>query len=211
MASIPNGMGVIYAITHAATGRRYVGQSIVPTRRWAWHRLMLGRGKHTSAFLQRMWNKHGADEFQFSVLETCSAADLTAREQFWMDATPAGDLLNGYPAAGSPRGSKASETTRAKMRAAHAGRPHAPEHVEKVASAHRGRKRSEEAKANMRAAKAERRRRLGLPDKQPRKYGSIQERSADPAYRAKLAAAWINRRKQVLTIDSRGTRYGLDA
>lgn len=58
----------IYAITHLASGRKYVGSSINPTGRWIEHRSDLKLGKHHCAYLQNAWNKYGKNTFEFSII-----------------------------------------------------------------------------------------------------------------------------------------------
>jgi hypothetical protein len=41
--------------------------------------------EHTGPRLQRAWNKHGENNFVFSVLEECSVEMLFQREQYWID------------------------------------------------------------------------------------------------------------------------------
>lgn len=119
----------IYAITHTASGRVYVGSAINATRRWCRHRKDLDRGTHHCARLQEAWTEAGADAFAFSILEAVPlASDLLAREQWWINERNAIHALTGFnscPVAGSPLGTKHSEATRAKMRASSAARDRA--------------------------------------------------------------------------------------
>lgn len=57
----------IYTITHIASGKTYVGQTINVRIRWQLHRSALRRGKHRNCYLQHAWNKHGADTFEFAI------------------------------------------------------------------------------------------------------------------------------------------------
>ncbi len=82
-------MAYIYAITHTATGRRYVGSAVNLERRWSQHRYDLGKGKHCNPRLQNAWSKYGSAAFEFTVLETVRRkSTLYAREQAWLDETP---------------------------------------------------------------------------------------------------------------------------
>ena len=111
----------IYAIVHRATGRRYVGSSVDIEKRWWYHNHRLERGSHFNLHLQRAWNKYGAPEFTFKVVELCHLEDLTAREQHHIDRwSPHKLLFNSAPAAGSTRGVKHTDITRANMRLAKA-------------------------------------------------------------------------------------------
>lgn len=57
----------IYTITHIASGKAYVGQTINVRIRWQMHRSDLRKGKHRNAYLQHAWNKYGKDAFVFAV------------------------------------------------------------------------------------------------------------------------------------------------
>ena len=66
--------------------RQYVGSSANIERRWVHHRDDLRAGKHHSRFLQRAWNKYGADAFTFTVVEeVADHAQLNERERHWIE------------------------------------------------------------------------------------------------------------------------------
>jgi len=69
----------IYAITHLASGRRYVGSCLTPTRRWIEHRSDLKCQRHHCSYLQRAWNKYGPDAFMFSILKELPANNAKER------------------------------------------------------------------------------------------------------------------------------------
>jgi len=92
-------MGV-YAITHTATGHRYIGSSKNITTRFGLHRSGLRNGKSRHTYLQAAWTEYGEAAFTFDVLELVTdAVDLPAVEQKWLDALPhtlnRGDYANG--------------------------------------------------------------------------------------------------------------------
>lgn len=58
----------IYAVTNTISGRVYVGQAVNIRKRWEVHRCTLETGNHRNRYLQRAWNKYGADAFRFEVL-----------------------------------------------------------------------------------------------------------------------------------------------
>lgn len=169
MADAILSQGSIYAIRNIKTSKMYVGQSINVTRRLADHFKLLRAGRHHCIALQRAFVKYGAEAFRAEILEKCMAADLTEREQFWMDCGKLADgIYNMAPAAGSPRGIKRS-----------------PETLLKSSLARRGAKMSEEAKRAMSAAQS-------TPEMRElhRKHGLSQsERLTSPENRAKLLAA----------------------
>ena len=68
----------VYLITHLATGRRYVGQSIDIDRRLVEH----GAGRRESGHLAVAVNLYGWAEFEAIVLEECSRDALNERERW---------------------------------------------------------------------------------------------------------------------------------
>lgn len=134
----------VYEIVHIRTQRRYVGSSANMEGRWAVHRATLRAGKHHCAFLQNVWNKYPAEDFAFNILEECLAEALVEREQFHMDATAKGNLMNSQPAAWSSRGYR--HRPESKRRLSEAAKRVAQDPEER-------RRRSERAKAQHAAGK----------------------------------------------------------
>lgn len=113
----------IYAIRHTVSGKRYVGSAVNFAQRWRVHRCLLRKGSHHSPYLQAAWNKHGGDSFVFEKLLVCSQENLLMYEQLLIDGMDTFNRANGYnarPLASSSLGVKASDETRAKIRAARA-------------------------------------------------------------------------------------------
>ena len=77
----------VYAIKNHNTGKVYVGSSIDLARRERVHFRDLKKGVHKSVKLQHSWNKHGAEAFEFTVLEATTADEtaLRAAEQVWIN------------------------------------------------------------------------------------------------------------------------------
>lgn len=111
-----SGSGV-YGIKNIATGKLYVGSAVVIKKRFATHRCELRRNKHHSSKLQRSWNKHGEESFEFIILEVVSdPSQLIAVEQKWIDYHHS--VVNGYnvnPLARSCLGVKRSPEVCAKI------------------------------------------------------------------------------------------------
>lgn len=160
--------GGIYAIRNRKSGKCYVGSAISFKSRWKNHRKLLRAGQHHSQKLQRAWDKHSEEGFEFAVLEYVKdVATLIEREQSWIDQL--NSHKGGYnvsPTAGSVLGVKHSESMRAKMREIRADAPITPEQHAKMAEARKnsqkfmahvtalgksgkGRKHSDEAKAKI--------------------------------------------------------------
>ena len=152
-------MGVYY-IQNLVTNRFYIGSSADVYSRIKSHLNMLQRGVHSNIHLQRSYNKHGQDKFAWGVCEEVFDIDqLLVVEQTWIDVM--GDY-NICTEAGSTRGYKATEETRAKLSAVKSGinnpmygtkRPEVGEifrklHTGKVLSEEHKRKCSEALKGN---------------------------------------------------------------
>jgi group I intron endonuclease len=158
----------IYAIWNKISGRFYVGSAADIDGRWATHRNLLRSGRHHSIKLQRSWNKHGAEAFEWLIVEMAGPDRLIEREQHWMDHYGSADPRRGFniaKTAGSRRGVKVSAASVAKMMAARAA--WTPEQkaalAEKFAAARRGYRHPPETLAKMRGQKrtAETKRRIG--------------------------------------------------
>jgi group I intron endonuclease len=117
-------------------GRCYIGSSVDVVRRWKEHRRLLDAGEHHSAYLQRAWQKHGADAFTFHVVEQCERSAFVAREQHWIDASDS--VFNLAKVAGSRLGVPQSPETIEKVRAIHLGRKNSPETLARMSIAQKG-------------------------------------------------------------------------
>lgn len=168
----------VYTITHRATGRVYVGQSINPVgQRWLNHTYEHGQ---ENSRVKRAIRKYGHSEFDFSVIDIAECqAQLDHKEQFWISRLSSLSPNGFNLCAGGRGGNKFHPDSIAKMKAtkrelnrAKFGADHVPhrerrmtpeeraESRAKMAEAKRGKptwlstnKLSEEALAKMRAAK----------------------------------------------------------
>lgn len=75
----------IYAAICLKTGKRYIGSSLNGIQRSKEHIGSLNRGRHHNRHFQNSWNKHGADQFVWELIEECAEEDLLVREQFWVN------------------------------------------------------------------------------------------------------------------------------
>jgi group I intron endonuclease len=221
--NIPSG---IYAITHIATGRCYVGCSVDVVNRLRKHKEILKRGRHRNKHLQNAWHKYGESAFTFSVLEHVPRTELSQREQFHTDAARPNVYNFGRFADCPLRGTTISDETRAKMSAAHKGHVVSPETRRKIGEANRINRMTPAHRAALIAAnrgksqsaetRAKRSRSL-IGKKWPKSAAhrlklslarrgvalSLEHRAAiraacqTPEHRAKLSAAWEHRRAAV--------------
>ncbi len=109
MTKIPKGISGIYRVYNTVNRRGYVGSAKSLRGRLSWHRQHLRAGDHFNQHLQRAWNKHGEEAFQFQVIEVCNLEKLIEREQYWIDTLEAANPefgYNGRPKAESTLGMK---------------------------------------------------------------------------------------------------------
>jgi group I intron endonuclease len=52
--------------------------------RWNDHKKHLKGNNHSNRKLQNAWNKHGAENFQWNILQECEESKLVWLEAFWM-------------------------------------------------------------------------------------------------------------------------------
>jgi len=116
----------VYKIVDTTDGRTYVGSSIRLKIRAKEHASQLIKGIHGNPFLQRAWDKHGAERFEFEILLYCSVGDLLWYEQRAMDAIK--PEFNICAHAASTLGTRRSAESRAKMREAALRRGFTDEH-----------------------------------------------------------------------------------
>lgn len=152
---IPSGLqrtSGIYSIRNKVDRKQYIGSAVNLFRRARHHWDELSGNRHNNQRLQRAWNKHGGDQFEFVILEPVTdPIVLVAREQAWMD-----DLKPEYninPVAGSRLGSKASPETCKRNGDIHRGRKRSAETCKRIGDGNRGKTLSAEARAKISAAK----------------------------------------------------------
>ncbi|MDD5688504.1 MAG: NUMOD3 domain-containing DNA-binding protein [Elusimicrobia bacterium] len=163
----------IYEITNLVTGKVYIGSAVNFVKRKRCHISTLQSGTHRNDKLQKSFNKHGIDCFEFKLIVICSEKDLLMYEQLIIDYK--NSVKNGYnilPTAGNWYGRKHSEETKAKMKAAWDARrlkpkkPVTEETKKKISQSKIGKKRkpfTEEAKKNMSISRIGNKNRLGIP------------------------------------------------
>lgn len=103
-------------IRSAIDGKCYIGSASRSfSERWSHHRKSLDNGTHRNRYLQRAWDKHGGDVFEFRVIRYTEPHEALEYEQAMIDFYKAADPKHGYnlsPTAGSPRGVKHSNQAR---------------------------------------------------------------------------------------------------
>lgn len=116
----------IYFIINEINGKIYIGSAVNFRIRWNVHQSNLNLNVHENKLLQNAWNKYGAENFRFQVLEYVEdKTKLLEIEQNWLDWTKCYERKIGYnilKIAGSNLGYKASVETKAKISAAQKNR-----------------------------------------------------------------------------------------
>lgn len=76
----------VYKIRNVKNNKIYIGSTIGKLiKRCIGHRTQLRYNIHANRHLQRAWNKWGEENFEFSILESCSKNKTIEREQHYMD------------------------------------------------------------------------------------------------------------------------------
>lgn len=75
----------IYSITNKINNKKYIGLSEDIYNRWSHHRHHLNNGTHDNEYLQRAWDKYGADNFEFEIITVCKPEELNELEKYYID------------------------------------------------------------------------------------------------------------------------------
>jgi len=113
--------------------RFYIGSAIDIKDRWRCHLKDLKYNKHGSIILQRHYDKYGADDLVFSVIEPCLPQFLIIREQYYIDIL--NPFFNCCKIAGSCLGIKRSMETIIKLRNSHKGKSKTEKHKRNIGNA----------------------------------------------------------------------------
>lgn len=65
----------IYLITNLVNGKKYVGQSVNPQKRWYEH-TRLSKLESPSQHIHRAMKSHGIENFKFELIDECSTRDI---------------------------------------------------------------------------------------------------------------------------------------
>lgn len=159
-----NGSGV-YRFTCIPTGNIYIGGSFELRQRILAHIRLLRNGQHHNPYLQSAWDKYGEAAFLITVEEECSRAQLTEREQYYLDTLQpfAPAHFNITRDASNPARDMSPEARQRRSEAQRQRPPRSAENRQKTsesqhdpitrelnAAAHRGRKHSDETRQKMR-------------------------------------------------------------
>ena len=112
----------VYCIENLANNKKYIGQSIDVTKRWARHKYELKHNKHINIHLQNAWNKYGEENFNFYLLKECSSDNIDEVEVEYIKQFNTTDYAFGYNLDSGGRQQKTiSDETRQKLSVALSG------------------------------------------------------------------------------------------
>lgn len=78
-------MSGVYTIVNKINNKTYIGSAVDFKVRQTRHFTNLRKDKHHCIALQRSWNKYGEENFEFRIIEKCSASKCVEREQYYID------------------------------------------------------------------------------------------------------------------------------
>ena len=132
----------IYLITNIVNNKHYVGRSNDCSTRISKHKSSLNKKKHHNIHLQNAWNKYGASNFMFEVLEEYDAELLPSFENWWSNMLNSHNRLYGYNVEPtSPNGKiKLSIETIEKIRKSNTGKIVSQETKSKLRILNKGKK-----------------------------------------------------------------------
>jgi group I intron endonuclease len=150
----------IYLILNKTDNKVYVGSAVYKrnekritsslSSRIRSHLRLLIKNEHFNKYLQNSWNKNGADNFSFMVIEFVEDENLLIeREQFWINKLKSTDRNLGYnilEIAGSRLGLKHTDETKEKLRIISGNHQHSEETKKKMSAWQIGKITSEETK-----------------------------------------------------------------
>ena len=106
----------VYKIENIINKKCYIGSTTRTFKeRYCNHKTKLKNNKHENEYLQRAYNKYGGNNFEFSILETCSKDNITEREQYYMDKLNSKEKYNILEFAHTVRGFKHTIEEKLKM------------------------------------------------------------------------------------------------
>ena len=87
----------VYKILNTVNGKFYIGSSVDIEKRFKQHRTDLNKGIHNNTYLQNAWNKYGANNFEFIVVECVDDIKiLRDRETYYIQKTQCTNHNIGY-------------------------------------------------------------------------------------------------------------------
>lgn len=139
----------IYKIKNTLNNKVYVGSSINIEKSWTEHIRSLQKHSHRNQYLQRAWDLHGENVFEFSIIEECLGEELLVFEQKWLNEYQSFEPEKGYnicESAGNTLGRKHTDESKLKISENHHDVSGENNPMFGIPSPNRGKPRSEETK-----------------------------------------------------------------
>jgi len=205
----------IYEIVNTINGHRYIGSSINIQKRWNEHKRDLNNNKHHSIYLQRAWNKYGANHFEFNIIETCFFFALIFREQHYINTLQ--PAYNISPTAGSILGIKHTDESRKKMRDSRGGknnamygRQHSDTTRKQISDSKKGTPAWNKGKKGLYSASEETRAKISASQK-GRKSWNEGIKTGKPAWNIGLSVGWNKGKKGLQVAWNKGIAMSEEA
>jgi group I intron endonuclease len=131
----------VYAIVNLVNNKFYIGSAVRTNKRksacgfyarWSGHLCALFKGKHDNGHLQRSWNKHVPENFEFRILEFTEPEMGEEVEQIYLDTSDDSQRYNLNPNANSCLGVKRSKEFCDSLSKIHKGKAISEEHKQRL-------------------------------------------------------------------------------
>ncbi len=137
----------IYIIMNIVNNKKYIGSSKNIEQRKGSHLCKLRQNKHENNYLQKSFNKHGKENFQFDIVHQCKEEMLTIKEKEYMETYNVLNRKFGYNIAPEPKNKIVSLETRKKLSILAKNRT--KEHQKKLSESKKGWNPSKEVRKKM--------------------------------------------------------------
>lgn len=134
----------VYCIENIINNKKYIGQSYDLSNRFLDHKNLLKNNHHRNKHLQNSFNKHGADNFKFYIIDLYNIDVLNIMEVYWIEFYNTMDNRCGYNKKHGGNNGYLSEDTKRNLSESH--KNPSEEKRKNMSVAHLGKIQSEESK-----------------------------------------------------------------
>ena len=128
----------IYMIQNLANGKIYIGQAVDIEYRWKVHKTKLRGNRHDNTHLQRSWNTHGGDNFEFTIICECDENQLNTMEEYYIFELMSYDPDFGYNKSYGGWSGRPTEESKKKLSESRKGKTHSEETKKKMSESRKG-------------------------------------------------------------------------